>query len=202
MSAPKQMANTLNFQHVSLLCMFFVIKRITAYCRNKENVVPLHRISKLPGDGRYTVRLFLAFAIAVLLLDVIGIFSYYYIRDLKRQITDFRIREVIRQREEAMRYQLLLDQIKQQGAKTHIVDELQPLFCDKTESIRQRYPQLTDLDINVLLLIGLGIDNNEILHLTGMSKRTYYKRRQLIAQRIGTTAAQLDPIAKELLYNI
>lgn len=144
---------------------------------------------------------FLAFAIAVLLLDVIGIFSYYYIRDLKRQITDFRIREVIRQREEAMRYQLLLDQIKQQGAKTHIVDELQPLFGDKTESIRQRYPQLTDIDINVLLLIGLGIDNNEILHLTDMSKRTYYKRRQLIAQRIGTTAAQLDPIAKELLNN-
>ena len=142
---------------------------------------------------------FLAFAIAVLLLDVIGIFSYYYIRDLKRQITDFRIREVIRQREEAMRYQLLLDQIKQQGSKTHIVTELQPLFGDKTESIRQRYPQLTDLDINVLLLIGLGIDNNEILHLTDMSKRTYYKRRQLIAQRIGTTAAQLDPIAKELL---
>lgn len=142
---------------------------------------------------------FLAFAIAVLLLDVIGILIYYYIRDLKRQITDFRIREVIRQREEAMRYQLLLDQIKQQGAKTHIVDELQPLFGDKTESIRQQYPQLTDLDINVLLLIGLGIDNNEILHLTDMSKRTYYKRRQLIAQRIGTTAAQLDPIAKELL---
>lgn len=142
---------------------------------------------------------FLAFAIAVLLLDVIGVLIYYYIRDLKRQITDFRIREVIRQREEAMRYQLLLDQIKQQGAKTHIVDELQPLFGDKTESIRQQYPQLTDLDINVLLLIGLGIDNNEILHLTDMSKRTYYKRRQLIAQRIGTTAAQLDPIAKELL---
>lgn len=142
---------------------------------------------------------FLAFAIAVLLLDVIGVLIYYYIRDLKRQITDFRIREVIRQREEAMRYQLLLDQIKQQGAKTHIVTELQPLFGDKTESIRQQYPQLTDLDINVLLLIGLGIDNNEILHLTDMSKRTYYKRRQLIAQRIGTTAAQLDPIAKELL---
>jgi hypothetical protein len=142
---------------------------------------------------------FLAFAITVLLLDVIGIFSYYYIRDLKRQITDFRIREVIRQREEAMRYQLLLEQIKQQGAKTHIVDELQPLFGDKTESIRQRYPQLTDLDINVLILIGLGIDNNEILRLTDMSKRTYYKRRQLIAQRIGTTAAQLDPIAQQLL---
>ena len=141
---------------------------------------------------------FLAFAIAVLLLDVIGIFSYYYIRDLKRQITDFRIREVIRQREEAMRYQLLLEQIRQQGAKTHIVDELQPLFGDKTESIRQRYPQLTDLDINVLLLIGLGIDNNEILHLTDMSKRTYYKRRQLIAQRMNTTAAQLDQLAKQI----
>lgn len=144
---------------------------------------------------------FLVIAISLLVLEVIGIFIYYYIRDLKRQITDFRIREVIRQREEAIRHQQLMDQIKLQGAKTHIVNELQPLFGDKTESIRQRYPQLTELDINVLILIGLGIDNNEIIRLTNMSKRTYYKRRQLIAQRIGTTAAQLDPIAKQLLNN-
>lgn len=142
---------------------------------------------------------FVIFAVALIVLDIIGIFLYYYIRDLKRQITDFRIREVIRQREDDIRYQQLLNQIKQPSAKTHIVDELQPLFGDKTESIRQRYPQLTDLDINVLILIGLGIDNNEILHLTDMSKRTYYKRRQLIAQRLGTTAAQLDPLAIELL---
>ena len=142
---------------------------------------------------------FVIFAVALIVLDIIGIFLYYYIRDLKRQITDFRIREVIRQREDDIRYQQLLNQIKHPSAKTHIVDELRPLFGDKTESIRQRYPQLTDLDINVLILIGLGIDNNEILHLTDMSKRTYYKRRQLIAQRLGTTAAQLDPLAIELL---
>lgn len=142
---------------------------------------------------------FIIIAIALIVLDIIGMIAYYYIRDLKRQITDFRIREVIRLREENIRYQQLLEQLKQSSAKTHIVDELQPLFGDKTESIRQRYPQLTDLDINVLLLIGLGVDNSEILRLTDMSKRTYYKRRQLIAQRIGTTAAQLDPIAKELL---
>ena len=144
---------------------------------------------------------FLVIVISVLVLEGIVICLYYYIRDLKRQITDFRIREVVRQRGEAIRYQQLLDQIKQPSAQTHIVEELQPLFGDKTESIRQRFPQLTDLDINVLILIGLGIDNNEIIRLTDMSKRTYYKRRQLIAQRIGTTAAQLDPIAKELLNN-
>ena len=65
-------------------------------------------------------------------------------------------------------------------------------------SIRREYPSLTDTDAQVLILIGLGVDNNEILSFTDMSKRTYYKRRQLIAQRMNTTAAQLDELAKSL----
>lgn len=142
---------------------------------------------------------FLAFAITLIVLTGAIMLLIYYVRDLKRQITDAHIREVIHGREEAIRYQLLLDQIKAQGGKPQLLEDLQPFFGDKIDDIRQRYPQLTDLDCKVFILIGLGVETYEILRLTNMSKRTYYKRRQLIAQRIGTTAAQLDDTAQELL---
>ena len=142
---------------------------------------------------------FLAFAITLIVLTVAIMLLIYYVRDLKRQITDAHIREVIHGREEAIRYQLLLDQIKAQGGKPQLLEDLQPFFGDKIDDIRQRYPQLTDVDCKVFILIGLGAETYEILRLTNMSKRTYYKRRQLIAQRIGTTAAQLDDTAQELL---
>ena len=64
--------------------------------------------------------------------------------------------------------------------------------------IRRQYPSLTDADAQVLLLIGLGVENHEILSLTDMSKRTYYKRRQVIAQRMNTSAAELDEFVKQL----
>jgi len=117
---------------------------------------------------------------------------------LKRELTDLRIRLLTNQREQAMRYQLLLEQIKQQSDKPQALDELQHIFGDKLHQLRRQYPALTDTDVQVLTLIGLGVENHEILALTDMSKRTYYKRRQLIAQRIGTTAAQLDEVAKGL----
>lgn len=116
---------------------------------------------------------------------------------LKREIKDMHIRLSAHQREEEMRYQLLINQIKQQN-KPSALDDLQLLFADKTKNIKRQYPALTDTDIQVLTLIGLGVENADILQFTDMSKRTYYKRRQLIAQRMNTTAAQLDELAKQL----
>ena len=90
------------------------------------------------------------------------------------------------------------EQIKQHTNKPDALNELLQLFGSKVNAIRREYPSLTDTDAQVLILIGLGVDNNEILSFTDMSKRTYYKRRQLIAQRMNTTAAQLDELAKSL----
>ena len=111
-------------------------------------------------------------------------------------MTDLRIKMFINQREEAMRNQMLIQQIQQHN-KSHAIDDLQHLFSDKIKELQRLYPSLTETDIQVVTLIGLGVENADILQLTGMSKRTYYKRRQLIAQRMSTTAAQLD----ELLQN-
>lgn len=116
---------------------------------------------------------------------------------LKREVKDMHIRLSAHQREEEMRYQLLINQIKQQN-KPSALDDLQLLFADKTKNIKRQYPALTDTDIQVLTLIGLGVENADILQFTDMSKRTYYKRRQLIAQRMDTSAAQLDELAKQL----
>ena len=116
---------------------------------------------------------------------------------LKREIKDMHIRLSAHQREEEMRYQLLINQIKQQN-KPSALDDLQVLFADKINHIKRLYPALTDTDIQVLTLIGLGVENADILQFTDMSKRTYYKRRQLIAQRMDTSAAQLDELAKQL----
>ena len=90
-----------------------------------------------------------------------------------------------------MRHQILIDQIKKQK-NVNALDNLQNLFADKNKEIKRIYPALTETDMQVVTLIGLGVDNSDILQLTDMSKRTYYKRRQLIAQRMNTTAALLD----------
>lgn len=116
----------------------------------------------------------------------------------KNELTDLRIRLLASQHEQARRDQLMLEQIKQHANKPDALDELLHIFGNKAASIRREYPSLTDTDVQVLILIGLGVDNNEILSFTDMSKRTYYKRRQLIAQRMNTTAAQLDELAKSL----
>ena len=116
----------------------------------------------------------------------------------KNELTDLRIRLLASQHEQARRDQLMLEQIKQHTNKPDALNELLQLFGSKVNSIRREYPSLTDTDAQVLILIGLGVDNNEILSFTDMSKRTYYKRRQLIAQRMNTTAAQLDELAKSL----
>lgn len=139
------------------------------------------------------------FAIATFLVIVGVVVIYARVGRIKRHLTDLQIREAIHQREENIRYQQLLSQLKKNDNKSIALNDLQILFGDKMNLIRQQYPQLTDLDIQVLMLIGLGVSNHEILLITDMSKRTYYKRRQLIAQRMNTIASQLDQTAQQLL---
>lgn len=138
----------------------------------------------------------------IIIANVVVVFTIGFIIEriivFKRELTDLRIRLLTTQREQAIRDRLILEQIKKQADKPQALEELQHLFDNKVKHIRREYPALTDTDVQVLVLIGLGVDNNEILAFTDMSKRTYYKRRQLIAQRMNTTAAQLDELAKSV----
>lgn len=133
----------------------------------------------------------------VVVIGTIG-FIIERIITVRREITDLRIRLLTTQREQEQRDKMLLEQLKQQTDKPHALESFPQLFSSKVNQLRREYPSLTDTDVQVLILIGLGVDNNEILTFTDMSKRTYYKRRQLIAQRMNTTAAQLDELAKSV----
>ena len=118
----------------------------------------------------------------------------------KNELTDLRIRLLASQREQARRDQLMLEQIKQHTNKPDALNELLQLFGSKVNAIRREYPSLTDTDAQVLILIGLGVDNNEILSFTDMSKRTYYKRRQTIAGRMNIATAALEETAQSMFY--
>ena len=78
-------------------------------------------------------------------------------------------------------------------------DELNAIFKQPLQTLKEKYPDLTELDLLVICLIGIGMDNDEICTLLRMEKRTLYRRRQLIAQRIGMSSTQLDMFAMTVL---
>lgn len=148
----------------------------------------------------YSFIWYLGYMLSGVLIFLLFIFILLSLRinRLRKQIVDLHIRECMHRKEEQTRYQLLLDQIKKQPDKPRVMEDMQHIFDDRVSLLHRQYPKLTDLDIQVLILIGLGVENYEILTFTDMSKRTYYKRRQLIAQRMGTTAAQLNSKVQQI----
>lgn len=89
--------------------------------------------------------------------------------------------------------------IYQQADIKRLGDELFGIFSRQVNSIKNQFPQLTELDLLVLCLLGIGMDNLEICTLLRMEKRTLYRRRQLIGMRIGMSSTQLDEFAMNLL---
>lgn len=147
-------------------------------------------------DGHFLDTIDIIVIVNTVVCITIG-FTIEHIVRLKQEITDLRIRLLANQREQAVRFQLIIDHIKQQADKPQALDDFQHLFENKLSKLRHAYPALTDSDAQVLLLIGLGIPNHEIIAFTNLSKRTYYKRRQLIAKHMNTTAAQLDELVRQ-----
>ena len=78
-------------------------------------------------------------------------------------------------------------------------DELNAIFKQPLQTLKEKYPDLTELDLLVICLIGIGMDNDEVCTLLRMEKRTLYRRRQLIAQRVGMSSTQLDMFAMTVL---
>ena len=81
-------------------------------------------------------------------------------------------------------------------------EELQSIFSTEQAMLTERYPQLSNLDLLTITLLGIGFTNNDICKIINMERRTLYKRRQLTAQRIGISAKDLETFAqKALSYN-
>ena len=86
----------------------------------------------------------------------------------------------------------------QQGIE-ELSEELFDIYHKPISALKKKYPDLTELDLLVLCLLGIGMDNVEICALLRMEKRTLYRRRQLIAQRTGMSSTMLEDFSKGIL---
>ena len=87
----------------------------------------------------------------------------------------------------------------QQGIE-ELSTELFSIYQKPINSVKKQYPDLTELDLLVICLLGIGMDNVEVCSILRMEKRTLYRRRQLIAQRIGlSSSTALEEFAKNML---
>ena len=118
--------------------------------------------------------------------------------NLKQQLADMRIRELMYSRDSKILQSVLTDQLTRQTNHPQAVEHLMNSHKAKIESLRKQYPTLTDTDIQVLVLLGIGVENHDILILLDMSKRTYYKRRQTIAKRMDIATTDLEETAQSL----
>lgn len=78
-------------------------------------------------------------------------------------------------------------------------EEIKSIYETEYNAVLSKYPQLTELDMLVICLLAIGMTNEEICDIIKMEKRTLYRRRQLIAQRIGISSTELDQFAQAII---
>lgn len=139
--------------------------------------------------------LFMGYALIMLIMVIVQAVKN---AKLKQQLADMRIREQLYNKDSSAQQSVLLDQIKQQADRPRAIDHLLHSNEAKIKSLKERYPSLTEADMQVLVLLGLGIETQDVLLFLDMSKRTYYKRRQLIAKRMDISTTELDSKAKSI----
>lgn len=144
----------------------------------------------------FILYMLLLLAVVCVLAGVSFLISHFRHRLAVEQISHSVSRSVIHDQQ-----QLLISNIREKiltsgySSYQKAIADLSAVYKLPLQRLRSTYPELTDLDIAVLLLLAIGLDNHEIIVFLDMSKRTYYKRRQLIAGRVGLTASQLDQFA-------
>lgn len=90
---------------------------------------------------------------------------------------------------------LLTNCIYRQDVVQQLQSDLSMVYSDEYDLLRQQYSLLTDLDRLILTLLGLGHSNAEICSLLHMERRTLYRRRQLMAQRMDLSSTDLERLA-------
>lgn len=148
-------------------------------------------------DGKLIIVLLFGCLFMLLIMSTF----YTYLYEKKDQLKDQKIANYVAASRLAAQKQLILGEVKQKVQNQEYSSwqkasaDLTTVFADETNHLRLTYPELTDIDICVLQLLAIGLDNQEILTFMDMTKRTFYKRRQLIAGRVGLLASQLDQFA-------
>lgn len=124
------------------------------------------------------------------------------INDLQGQLVD-KVRDKIEltQRTSKQRRhkdELIADYIYRQDVVKEMGEEMRSIHQEEYAILKNKYPQLTDLDLLVLCLLSMEMANEEICDVVHMERRTLYRRRQLIAQRIGISSVGLEDFAKQI----
>lgn len=147
-----------------------------------------------------TLLLYLFFLISFTVFTVGFIKLQVNNANLKQQLSDARIRELMYKKEYAMRQSYLLEQVIKSPEHSQGIDYLLRANEARIAYLKKHYANLTEVDIQVLILIGMGLETQDILLILDMSKRTYYKRRQIISKRMSISTTELDEKA-QLLFN-
>lgn len=95
--------------------------------------------------------------------------------------------------------ELIASVIYKQEHVLELGEEIKAIYATEYNAIQSRYPQLTELDMLVICLLGIDMTNEEICELIKMEKRTLYRRRQLISQRIGISSTELEDFAHNII---
>lgn len=148
----------------------------------------------------------MTFILFLLLVQLIltGCILYLNIKvtRLKAENESLRIRESVQRNYVSDKQQAMIELIREKihlREQAQVCRELRAAYSKKVVSLQKHYPQLTEVDIEVLLLLGIGLENQEIIEFLDLSKRTYYKRRQTVAGRLGVSAVELNDFAMDLL---
>ncbi len=147
-----------------------------------------------------TLLLFLFYLISFAVITVGFLKLQVNNANLKQQLSDARIRELMYKKEYAMRQSYLLEQVIKSPEHSQGIDYLLRANEARIAYLKKHYANLTEVDIQVLILIGMGLETQDILLILDMSKRTYYKRRQIISKRMSISTTELDEKA-QLLFN-
>lgn len=94
---------------------------------------------------------------------------------------------------------IVAQSIYQSNNNQRLGNDLKALYKSELSALNNKYPNLTELDLLVITLLGMNLDNVEICNLLHMEKQTLYRRRQLIAQRMGISSLELNEIALQLI---
>ena len=150
----------------------------------------------MPSDLLFAgVLIVLALTIAIGIV-VLGV----RIERLKKALEDARIKGAINLQGAERQQMVLTRQLSAQAKHKpvgQLPQELKQIFADKVQRLYERYPTLTDADMTILVMLGIGLDNQAIITYLDMTKRTYYKRRQITSKRLGINATELDTYARE-----
>lgn len=79
-------------------------------------------------------------------------------------------------------------------------DELSAVYGQFFATLRMMYPNLTDKDILIACLLGLRFKNREIILLLWMNESTFYRRRDLLKERMNLPPEQkLDAVCRQIM---